>query len=198
MLLVENIAGEGFGDVILFYIKIVLGLKQAAINSALLVFRISLVVVPALVMPALKAVGITDLKIVFVALLTLIASFTILAVLPTLAAFYIGVVLYTFNLLQGPSLIAVVAPRVPEKERGLMVGAFKALGSISSLIGTQLTYVCCARFDVYVCMYVYVCVYCNDSYAHTPVCVYFYDACVCFYLHVLMSVYAYMSESLSP
>jgi hypothetical protein len=72
-------------------------------------------------------------------------SFTILAVIPSTAAFYIGVVLFTFNLMQQPAIIAVVASRVPEKERGVMVGAFSALSKISALIGAQLT---CVVYDV--------------------------------------------------
>ncbi len=142
-MLVENLAGASFGDVIALYVGALFGADNAFLVAGLAVFYVALILGPAVLLPILKRFGYGDPTVIKVGIALVLASFVLMAFPISKLSFFIGVFLFAGNGIITPAVIGAIS-------RLVFPGVF-VINSLSFILSSLLFLLVC----LFVCWFVY-------------------------------------------
>jgi len=135
VMLVEQFAGQGLGDVIFQYVKYSFNAGQSFFAAAYACFLVFAALGSGVLVPLAKTkLGFSDARMILIGLIGMAVSFTFWGFLINVPCFFIGAAMFAFSRLIGPGSISMMSNRIGDNEQGLMSGAFASVGSLSNLV----------------------------------------------------------------
>ncbi len=108
-MLVENLAGASFGDVISLYVGAIFGADNKFSVAGLATFQVALILGPAVLLPILKRFDYGDPTVIKVGIALVIASFVLMAFPINKLTFFIAVFLFGGIAIIGPAVIGAIS-----------------------------------------------------------------------------------------